>query len=65
MTNCIAVALRVPSQRSGPDGKRHFRGEEKQAAAALNHFSVIQETAIVCKEKVTGNAGKDRDNLSA
>lgn len=65
VTICIAATLRTPSRRSEPDGRRHFGIKKKVAAASLRHFSVKQETAIVCEEKMTGNTGKDQANLSA
>lgn len=39
--------------------------EKNEAAAALHHFCIKQETAIVCKERMMGSTGKDLGNSSA
>lgn len=62
-TNDCAAALRIQSQRSGHD--EGVSEGKRKAAAALHYFDGREETAIVCKEKMTGSAGTDRANLSA
>lgn len=65
MTVCLYCSeSRILNRRSRPDGRKTFRGKN-EAAAVLHHFCIKQETAIVCKEKMMGSAGKDLGNSSA